>query len=76
MKERDPKKEKLKEVMSKIENDLTGVSGAYWKRIYKGVLDYLEKLELITDRDAVKKAIKDYIRHQGSDGPQPMWGNP
>ncbi|MFQ6125675.1 MAG: hypothetical protein ACE5R6_13890 [Candidatus Heimdallarchaeota archaeon] len=76
MSEIDPGKIKLKKIMSKEENKLEVVSKKYWDTIYKGVLDYLFDLKLITNKKAVQKAIIDYIRHQGSHGPQPMWGSP
>lgn len=85
---KDPDKSKLKKLMENKDYDCTDVSKDYWDTIYKGVVDYLVKLDLIKiddEKDATKvkkakedviTAISDYIRHKGSDGPQPMWGNP
>ncbi|MFQ5819658.1 MAG: hypothetical protein ACE5I5_06700 [Candidatus Heimdallarchaeota archaeon] len=78
MSAKDPNHVKLKNVMSKPGKDCTAVSKKYWDTIWDGVLDYLEDLGLIqkSDRDDVRIAISDYIRHQSPKGPQPQWGNP
>jgi len=80
MNKRDPKKEKLDVLMKTPgkDYDCTTVSKKYWDKIWEGVLDYLVMLGFIKvdQKEELKYAISDYIRHSSPKGPQPQWGNP